>query len=73
MAAAEKALARQKFVTPIDVCLGIGCAIALAVVASIRHEDTDYDDLLMSGTARADARTQIKPAIDRVLAVWSAG
>ena len=42
------------------------------MVASIRHEDTDYDDLLMSGTARADARTQIKPAIDRVLAAWSA-
>lgn len=47
-------------------------AIALAVVASIRHQDTDYDELLMSGTARADARTQIKPAIDRVLAAWSA-
>ena len=47
-------------------------AIALAVVASIRHKDTDYDELLMSGTPRADARTQIKPAIDRVLADWSA-
>ena len=47
-------------------------AIALAVAASIRHEDTDYDELLMSGTAREDARTQIKPAIDRVLAAWSA-
>ena len=46
-------------------------AIALAVVASIRHEDTDYDELLMSGTARADARIQIKPAIDRILAAWS--
>jgi hypothetical protein len=48
-------------------------AIALAVVASIRHEDTDYDELLMAGTARADARTRIKPAIDRVLAAWSTG
>jgi hypothetical protein len=48
-------------------------AIALAVVASIRHEDTDYDELLMSGTARADARTRIKPAVDRVLAAWSTG
>jgi hypothetical protein len=47
-------------------------AIALAVVASIRHEDTDYDELLMSGTARQDARTRIRPAIDRVLAAWSA-
>jgi hypothetical protein len=48
-------------------------AIALAVVASIRHEDTDYDELLMSGTGRADARTRIKPAVDRVLAAWSTG
>ena len=47
-------------------------AIPVAVVASIRHEDTDYDELLMSGTARADARTQIKPDIDRILAAWSA-
>jgi hypothetical protein len=47
-------------------------AVGLAVVASIRHEDTDYDQLLMSGAARQDARTRIKPAIDRVLAAWSA-
>ena len=47
-------------------------AVELAVVASIRHEDTDYDQLLMAGTARQDARTRIKPAIDRVLAAWSA-
>jgi hypothetical protein len=46
-------------------------AVGLAVVASIRHEDTDYDQLLMSGTARADARTQIKPVIDHVVAAWS--
>jgi hypothetical protein len=46
-------------------------AIMLAVLASIRHEDTDYDDLLMSGVARADARDRIRPAIDRVLAAWS--
>jgi hypothetical protein len=48
-------------------------AIMLAVVASIRHEDTDYDDLLMSGVARADARDRIRPAIDRVLAAWHSG
>jgi hypothetical protein len=45
-------------------------AIALAVIASIRHEETDYDDLLMSGVARADARARIRPAIDEVLAAW---
>jgi hypothetical protein len=46
-------------------------AITLAVLASIRHEDTDYDDLLMSGAGREEARDRIRPAIDRVLAAWS--
>jgi hypothetical protein len=46
-------------------------AVTLAVIASIRHEDTDYDDLLMSGVDRAKARERIRPAIDSVLAAWS--
>jgi hypothetical protein len=45
-------------------------AITLAVVASVRHEDTDYDSLLMSGIGREDARDRIRPAVDRVLAAW---
>lgn len=46
-------------------------AITLAVVASIRHEDTSYDDLLMSGIPREDARDRVRAAIDRALAAWS--
>jgi hypothetical protein len=46
-------------------------AITLAVVASVRHEDTDYDSLLMSGMGREDARDRIRPAVDRVLAAWA--
>jgi hypothetical protein len=46
-------------------------AITLAVVASVRHEDTDYDELLMSGMAREDARDQVRPAIDQVLGAWA--
>jgi hypothetical protein len=45
-------------------------AVRLAVVASVRHEDTDYDQLLMSGIARADAREQVQHAIERTLAAW---
>jgi hypothetical protein len=45
-------------------------AITLAVVASVRHEDTDYDLLLMSGTPREIARDQVRPVIDKVLATW---
>jgi hypothetical protein len=43
-------------------------AVTLAIIASIRHLDTDYDDLLMSGVPRADARERIRAAIDNVLA-----
>ena len=46
-------------------------AVTLAVIASIRHLDTDYDALLMSGVARPDARERIRPLIDAVLATWS--
>jgi hypothetical protein len=45
-------------------------AIRLAVVASVRHQDTDYDALLMSGVPRTDARDQVQPDIDRALAAW---
>jgi hypothetical protein len=46
-------------------------AITLAVAASVRHEDTNYDSLLMSGVGRAEARDRTRPAVDRVLASWS--
>jgi hypothetical protein len=46
-------------------------ALILAVVASVRHQVAGYDDLLMSGVPRAEARDQIRPAIDRLLAAWS--
>jgi hypothetical protein len=45
-------------------------AITLAVVASVRHLDTDYDRLLMSGVPRAEARDRIRATIDRVLDRW---
>jgi hypothetical protein len=48
-------------------------AVMRAVVASIRHEDTGYDSLLMSGVARDQARAQVRPDIDRVLDTWRSG
>jgi len=41
------------------------------VVASVRHEDTEYDSLLMSGVSRGDARDRIRAAVDRILAAWA--
>ena len=45
-------------------------AITLAVVASVRHVDTDYDSLLMAGLPRDMARTRVQPVIDKVLDAW---
>jgi hypothetical protein len=41
-----------------------------AVVASVRHEDTDYDALLMSGVPRDEARARVRAAVDTVLDRW---
>jgi len=48
-------------------------AVRLAVVASIRHDDTPYDELLMSGVDRADARERVAAEVDDVLERWRRG
>ncbi len=45
-------------------------AVTAAVVASVRHEDTHYDELLMDGVPRLEARNQVRERIDEVLAAW---
>jgi hypothetical protein len=45
-------------------------AITLAVVAAIRHGDTDYDDLLMAGVDRGEARRRIHADLERTLEEW---
>jgi hypothetical protein len=45
-------------------------AIVLAVVASVRHLDTDYDSLLMAGVSRDVARSRVQHRIDQVLEAW---
>lgn len=48
-------------------------AVRLAVVASIRHVDTDYDTLLMSGGDRESARAQVHQRVEDVLNAWRDG
>lgn len=45
-------------------------ALSLAVAAAVRHEDTPYDELLMSGTDRVDARARVRAEVEQVMAVW---
>ena len=45
-------------------------AVRAAVVASVRHANTSYDELLMAGMPRAEARERVDNDVDVVLAVW---
>jgi hypothetical protein len=47
--------------------------ITLAVIAAIRHQETDYDDLLASGMDRAEARARVGERVDQILDRWRAG
>ncbi len=49
-----------------------GDAVELAVIASIRHEDTDYDELLMAGVDRTAARERVSSDVERALEAWRA-
>lgn len=45
-------------------------AVTLAVVASVRHLDTPYDDLLMKRVGRAEARQRVWQQVDVVVDSW---
>jgi hypothetical protein len=48
-------------------------AVRLAVVASVRHVDTDYDELLMSGLDRETARVRVQQRVEDVIDAWRDG
>jgi hypothetical protein len=45
-------------------------AVRLAVVAHIRHRETPYDELLLRGYDRHDARAQVRDAVMAILRTW---
>ena len=45
-------------------------AIELAVLASVRHRDTHYDELLMSGVDRQTARALVGDDVASTLDAW---
>jgi hypothetical protein len=47
-------------------------AVRLAVAASVRHVDTSYDELLMSGVDREEARRRVGELVEDVLSGWRA-
>ena len=47
-------------------------AVSLAVIAHVRHVETEYDALLARGMDRHDARLRVRARIQEVLAHWEA-
>ena len=45
-------------------------AIRLAVVAHVRHVETPYDELLMNGFQRSEARLRVEGRVQSVLTEW---
>lgn len=45
-------------------------AVRLAVIAHVRHVETEYDTLLGQGVDRFDARGRVQPRIEHVLVGW---
>ncbi|MGH9768851.1 MAG: DUF2293 domain-containing protein [Blastocatellia bacterium] len=47
-------------------------AVRLAVIAHVRHRETDYDRLLARGYNRREARAEVERAVGQVLRSWEA-
>lgn len=45
-------------------------ALNLAVAAAVRHVDTPYDELLMGGVDRLEARARVRAEVDQIMAGW---
>lgn len=45
--------------------------IHLAVAAAVRHRFTNYDELLLGGVDRHEARARVRAAVERTLENWS--
>jgi hypothetical protein len=46
-------------------------AVQLAVIAHVRHAETDYDELLAGGYERWEAREAVQTTVGRVLQQWA--
>ena len=48
-------------------------AVRLAVTAHVRHAETNYDDLLLKGIERRDARENVYSKVSQILDRWKHG
>jgi hypothetical protein len=45
-------------------------AVNLAMQNHLRHDFTDYDQLLIVGVRRKEARRRVEPKVDAMIAYW---
>jgi hypothetical protein len=45
-------------------------AVRLAVTAHVRHAETNYDDLLLKGIERREARENVYSKVSKILDRW---
>jgi hypothetical protein len=45
-------------------------SVRLAVIASVRHRHTNYDEILMESADRPGARAQVRDEINEILRAW---
>lgn len=48
----------------------IGKAVGITMQSTLRHLMTDYDQMLLCGVDRDEARRRVQPKIDAMLAKW---
>ncbi|WP_259671508.1 MULTISPECIES: DUF2293 domain-containing protein [unclassified Rhizobium] len=48
----------------------IGKAVGITMQNVLRHWMTDYDQLLLEGVDRAEARRRVQPRINAMIAAW---
>ena len=48
----------------------IGKAVGITMQTTLRHTMTDYDQMLLAGIDREEARRRVQPKINKMIAGW---
>ncbi len=48
----------------------IGMAVGITMQTVLRHRMTDYDQMLLCGVEREEARRRVQPRVNAMIAAW---
>jgi hypothetical protein len=51
----------------------IGMAVGITMQTTLRHLMTDYDQMLLCGVDREEARRRVRPKVNAMIAKWKNG